>query len=183
MDKLEEYIKQHKSYFHQEEVPEGHELRFLDKLQQDKKEDASVVQLPMFSNRVKLWQKQFFRVAVVAFLFVGSIALFKMAGGENSVKIAQLPAEVQEVENFYLVKCEKELTRFRTYHSSNSPVDIAKELEELEKEYKKLKKEMVKQPGNKRIMAALVKNLQLRLQLLEQINRLMEKEEPQTIDI
>ncbi len=179
MDKLEEYIKQHKSYFHQEEVPEGHEMRFADKLQQLKEENASDFR----TRRINLWQKQLFRVAVVAFLFVGSITVFKVATQENTTEIAQLPAEIQEVEHFYLAKCEKELVHFRTYHSSNSPVDIAKELEGLEKEYQKLKKEMVRQPGNKRIMTALVKNLQLRLQLLEQINRLMNKEEPQTITL
>ncbi len=187
MDKLKEYIKQHKSFFYQKEVPEEHEKRFLAKLQKGKKKNVPEVRFRSLTSspddRMRLWRKRLFKVAVAVFLFIGSVGLFKMLNRDNDRQLARLAAEIAEVENFYMVKCEKELTHFRTYYGSNSPIDIAKELEELEEEYKKLKEEMIKEPGNKRIMAALVENLQLRLQLLEQINRLMEKEEPQITDI
>ncbi len=180
MKSFEEYIKENRAYFHQEEIPEGHEMRFAEKLQKLKENTPTIT----LGERVRLWQKPLFRVAVVALLFVGSVAVYTVVSrGEQAAQMAQLSPELQEVENYYLVKCEKELTHFRTYNSSNSPVDIAKELEDLEKEYQKLKKEMVKQPGNERVMSALVENLKLRLQLLQQINRLMKKEEPQIINI
>ncbi len=182
MDNLEKYIKERKSHFYEKDVPKGHEMRFAEKLRQG---SADISTTPKDQNaKIPFWRKPLFQVAVVALLFVGSVAIFKSVNIQDAaIQTAQLPAELQEVESFYLVKCEKELTHFKTYYSANSPVDIAKELEELEKEYKELKKEMVKQPGNERIMAALVKNLQLRLQLLQQINRLMKKEEPQIITL
>lgn len=173
MKDFERYIRENKQHFYQEQLSEGHEARFLQKLKSEKP----------FVKR-NSWRKVLFRVAVVALLTLGGAGVLHFGINQNMQRIAvKLPKEVSEAENYYLAKCEEELSYFKTHHSSTSPIDIATELENLEKEYKELKKKMVTQQGNKRVMAALVQNLQLRLQLLEQINRLMEKEEPQTVEI
>lgn len=132
----------------------------------------------------KSWRLTFFRAVAVLAIVLGGATLLKLSLGDvPTEQYAELPEELQEAENYYLAKCDVELEHFNTHHVSNSPVDIAETLEELEKEYADLKKEMAENPGNKQVMAALVQNLQLRLQLLERINRLMEKEEVQTIDV
>lgn len=171
MKDLEGYIRENEQYFHQKDLSQGHEDRFLQKLKSEKTQKTS-------------WRSMLFRVAVVAFLTFGGASVLHFGINQNTQRIrAELPKEVSEAESYYLAKCGEELTYFKMHYSSTSPIDIATELEDLEKEYKELKKKMAAQPGNKRVMAALVQNLQLRLQLLEQINRLMEKEEPQTVEI
>lgn len=172
MDSFEKYIKERQGDFHNKSLPKGHEARFLQKLDESKK-----------VRRTSLLLKISGIAAVLAFAVIGGSILHWGTPDESVFAKKQLPKELQEAESYYLAKCEEQMNYFQVHYSSNSPIDIAEKLEVLEKEYKELKDKMVEQPGNKRITAALVQNLQLRLQLLEQINRLMEKEEPQTVDV
>lgn len=172
MNNLEEYIRKNSATFHKASLPEGHENRFMDKLDAEKQIVKSS------------WRHIIFRVAAVVLLALGGVAMLYFGEQHHQKTLeARLPLEIKEAESYYLAKCDEQLSHFKTYHSTTSPIDIAEQLEKLEKEYKKLKQQMAQQSGNKRVMAALVQNLQLRLQLLEQINRLMEKEEPQIIAI
>jgi hypothetical protein len=98
--------------------------------------------------------------------------------------LGDLSPELKKIENYYVANINLELSRLEVSNENKAMVDdYMRRLSELDKEYKKLNIELNEIGPNDQTITALIKNLQLRLQLLqklkEKLNQLKSSENEQ----
>ena len=149
-------------------MPEGHNKRFLNKL-----EEA----LP--SDSVKRSSFGFIRIAASVIILIGlSLGTFKFfettpvepQQQEVATKMKSLgdiSPDLKKVEDYYLANINLELSKVKLTPENKELFDgyVAK-LEELNKEYERLSIELNENGPNELTVSALIDNLKLRLNLL-----------------
>lgn len=89
---------------------------------------------------------------------------------DNSLSLGDLSPDLKKVESYYVANINLELSRLVVPEDSKLMVDgYMDRLSELNAEYKILNKELNQMGPNDQTINALVKNLQLRLQLLQKL--------------
>ncbi|MCF4102815.1 DUF4179 domain-containing protein [Gillisia sp. M10.2A] len=144
----------------------GHNERFLERLQ--KKQEK---QKPKSKLR-NLWIpfSAIAACALIAFLMFGNIISQNISA--NSGDLANVSPEMKETQKFYTTLINSELEKV---DAAKSPETIAiindakLQLEKLDVEYEKLKKDLVKSGNDKRVIFAMVSNLQQRIDLLNNV--------------
>ena len=87
-----------------------------------------------------------------------------------SISLGDLSPDLKRVENYYMVNINLELSRLEISDQNKALIDsFMEQLEELNREYQKLNEELNKIGPNDQTISALIKNLQLRLQLLHKL--------------
>lgn len=131
----------------------GHKKRFLQKLEQQKPK-----------------QKRFPLRIVASIVFIlGSVTMFLIINQKTTV---QLSPETQKTQDYFTSVIEKELTVLKGKENpKNKKVieDALVQLEILEKDYDKLKKEIAKNGENKQIIYALLTNMQTRISFIQSV--------------
>lgn len=155
-------------------MPEGHEKRFLNKLDEA---------LP--SNSVKWSSFSFMRIAASIVILIGlSFGAYKfferppvesqqVVSTEESEKdkkmksLGDISPDLKKVEDYYLANINLELSKVKLTPKNKELFDgyVAK-LEELNKEYERLSIELTENGPNELTVSALIDNLKLRLNLL-----------------
>ena len=174
-------------------MDEGHEDRFLAKL-----EEA----LPK-RNRPRFYGLRI-AASIAVFVAIGSYFLLtdsnptvdpKTTVVENSeqpastISLGDLSPELKQVENYYVANINLELADLEVSEANKGIVDgYMEQLEQLDLEYQNLTQELNEFGPNDQTISALIKNLQLRLQLLQKLksklNQLKSsKNEQQTTDV
>ncbi len=150
----------------------GHEARFMELL--DKK-------LPQTKRSSFFWLKIAASVLVVvsigAFLLnmnsddsIETIIVDKGSVEENEISLGDLSPDLKKVENYYVANINIELSQLEVSVENKAMVDsFMDSLAELNEEYKKLNTELNEIGPNDQTISALIKNLQLRLQLLQKL--------------
>lgn len=144
---------------------EGHENRFLSKLES---------QAPKKKNKVWL------PIAIAASLVLGfGIIYFNEFSAQPEVVFSP---PVQETHDYFSSVINSELKNLQQQENPETAIlinDALKEMETLEKDYETLKNEIVKNGENKQIVFAMITNMQTRisfiktvLEQVEQINNL-----------
>ena len=170
-----------------EEPAIGHEDRFLEKLksvQNDKK-------LGNKGSVRSLWTPWLSVAASIVFVlfiagsFVNTNALTKPAD------LATISPEMRETQEFYSTAIKAELEKVNLAKSPETEIiveDALLQLERLDEEYKKLRSDLRKSGKDKRVIFAMVSNLQQRIDLLnnvltqiEEIKELKNNENESTI--
>lgn len=146
------------------EVPElGHQMRFLDKL--NNKDKIAFGGVP----RRGLW-KPFIGIAASLVLMV---ALFFGTQQEASAKdLASISPEMAETQNFFTATISDELAKLNNETSPETKVlvdDALNQLEILETEYEKLKEDLSESGDDKRVIYAMISNFQNRIDLLQNV--------------
>ncbi|NQZ44856.1 MAG: hypothetical protein HRT65_11130 [Flavobacteriaceae bacterium] len=189
LKKLFEEERKRQSYT----MDEGHEDRFLAKL-----EEA----LPK-RNRPRFYGLRI-AASIAVFVAIGSYFLLtdsnptvdpKTTVVENSeqpastISLGDLSPELKQVENYYVANINLELADLEVSEANKGIVDgYMEQLEQLDLEYQNLTQELNEFGPNDQTISALIKNLQLRLQLLQKLksklNQLKSsKNEQQTTDV
>ncbi|MET1259990.1 hypothetical protein ABV409_11630 [Flagellimonas sp. DF-77] len=189
LKKLFEEERKRQSYT----MDEGHEDRFLAKL-----EEA----LPK-RNRPRFYGLRI-AASIAVFVAIGSYFLLtdsnptvdpKTTVVENSeqpastISLGDLSPELKQVENYYVANINLELADLEVSEANKGIVDgYMEQLEQLDLEYQNLTQELNEYGPNDQTIGALIKNLQLRLQLLQKLksklNQLKSsKNEQQTTDV
>ncbi|NND15470.1 MAG: hypothetical protein HKN89_04020 [Eudoraea sp.] len=177
-----------------ETMKTGHEERFLNKL-----EDA----LPTKTR--SLWP--IFRVAAsVAVLILAGILVWNSTRPEQitntqvadsqtesdseQITIGDLSPDLKKVEDYYMTSINLELAQLDLSGEKKSVAEgYITQLGELDSEYKNLNAELNTVGPNDQTISALIRNLQLRLQLLHQLKETLdqfkssENEQDQSISI
>ncbi len=153
---------------------EGHEKRFMELLGKE---------LP------KQKKSSFFmlKIAAAILVLVSIGTVFFMSGEDSSIKttivdknpgvearmgisLGDLSPDLKKVENYYVANINLELSKLNISGDNKELVDSYMErLTELNVEYKKLNEELNQVGPNDQTISALIKNLQLRLQLLQKL--------------
>lgn len=153
---------------------EGHEKRFMDLLEKElpKKRKSSFFILKIAAAILVL-------VSVSTFIYINgkeekikTTIVDKDHGVEDKtgISLGDLSPDLKKVENYYVANINLELSKLNISGDNKELVDNYMErLTELNIEYKNLNEELNKIGPNDQTIAALIKNLQLRLQLLQKL--------------
>lgn len=163
--KLDEFLKD--LDFDVAEPSHGHYDRFVRKL---KKENIS--RSGKGGNIRMLWSPLF---AVAA----GLLLIFMIAGGTlgsgmlaNSGDLAGISPEMKETHQFYTNLIKTELAKVKAENSPETEAvvnDALIQMEKLDKDYEKLKTDLKKSGQDKRVISAMITNLQQRIDLLNNV--------------
>lgn len=89
---------------------------------------------------------------------------------DKGISLGDLSLDLKKVEDYYMVSINLELSQLEISDRNKTLIDSFMErLEELNLEYKKLNTELNEIGPNDQTITALIKNLQLRLQLLHKL--------------
>ncbi len=168
-----------------EQLSEGHKERFLARLNTKLPQKAK----PSFLA-LKIAASVLILVSIGGYLYnsvtnVGS-AEQKRGVVLEKISLGDLSPDLKKVENYYVSSINMELSKLDLTADNKALVDSFMErMEELDREYGILNKELNDIGPNDQTIAALIKNLQLRLQLLQKLkmrlNDLKSKNEANTI--
>ena len=156
-------------------MKQGHEERFLSKLEET---------LPQ--ERPSKWNTWKIAASIILLVGVGLMAYLQFDTKDDipativdkgdpddknkSFSFGDLSPDLKKVEDYYLVSINLELSQLEISDRNKTLIDSFMErLEELNLEYKKLNTELNEIGPNDQTITALIKNLQLRLQLLHKL--------------
>ncbi len=178
------------------EMKAGHEDRFLERL------DEALPVTPK-ARPTYLW----LRIAAAVVVLLGVGTFFLLTGPEatqppnttvvtndtapaeqEGITLGDLSPDLEKVENYYVASINYELSRLQISDDNKGLVDgYLEQLGLLNEEYKTLNEELNTMGPNDETISALIKNLQLRLQLLqnlkEKLNQLKSSENEQETTI
>ena len=158
-----------------ESMKDGHEQRFLKRMEKD---------LPVTKKRLF----PLFTIAATFIILIGlgTFIYLKLnvahsvettvvekgsrLQGEKGISLGDLSPDLKKVEDYYMVNINLELSQLKISDRNKALIDSFMErLEDLNVEYKKLNIELNEIGPNDQTITALIKNLQLRLQLLHKL--------------
>ena len=157
-------------------MTEGHEKRFMELLERElpAKRKPSFLILKIAAAILVL-------VAMGTFIYTNREAenikttlVQKDHGGETKtgISLGDLSPDLKKVEHYYVANINLELSKLNISGETKDLVDSYMErLSELNVEYKTLNTELNQIGPNDQTIAALIKNLQLRLQLLQKLKK------------
>ncbi|SFW75218.1 hypothetical protein SAMN02927921_03977 [Sinomicrobium oceani] len=177
-----------KGYKETDHMPEGHEERFLDRLDRE---------IPPAKQRKQKETGKVWKIAA-SFLLLGGVAavLFyglqhdkdipdtrQVAGGKDKteeyarkISLGDLSPDLKKVEEYYVTAINWELSQVEVDSENKQLFDeYMARLGELNKEYQALNRELNDIGPNEQTVVALIDNLKLRLELLYRLkNKLQE---------
>lgn len=145
----------------------GHKERFQEKLEQSAKERNS-----WQSKKRSLWGPFLgiaASIALAIFLF-GNIHLNNVADKKGD--LASVSTEMKETQDFYTSVIQKELKNIEAKKTPETEAlinDALSQMNKLETEYAKLKKDLVNSGQDKRVIYAMISNFQQRIDLLNNV--------------
>jgi hypothetical protein len=155
------------------DTPEGHQERFLEKLKKQQFQPGSskgklrMLWMPILAIAASL---------LILFMLTGNLTGFQIS--INKGDLAGISPEMKETQEFYTSLIKTELTRLNEVKSPETELvinDALKQLEKLDLEYLDLKKDLVKSGQDKRVIFAMVSNLQQRIDVLNNVLSSIEK--------
>ncbi|MEK6154855.1 hypothetical protein WIW50_16415 [Flavobacteriaceae bacterium 3-367] len=156
-------------------MKEGHEKRFLDRLEEElpQARKARYLTLKIAASVLLLVSLGFFtynRYAAGDTIKTKIVDRDKGVVEEKGISLGDLSPDLKKVENYYVANINLELSQLEVSQNNKGLVDSFMErLAELNAEYQKLNTELNEIGPNDQTITALVKNLQLRLQLLQRL--------------
>ena len=158
-----------------QQMPPGHEIRFLARLENE---------LPKRKRAFPM----LFRIAASVLVLLGLAGYFFLDGenpaavktsiveedaeeeNETGISLGDLSPDLKKIENYYIANINLELSRLEVSERNRNLVDsFMDQLSELNQEYTRLNIELNKIGPNEQTIAAMIKNLQLRLQLMHKL--------------
>ena len=189
---IRELLKQDKT-LPSENVPKGHEARFLERLEQE---------LPItLTNVTKKRSYKWLQIAAsIAIILSVSLAAYftsdkqsdtdeiivnvedveKKASEIDQIKklsnLAAISPDFKKIEEYYTNSIKMELTSLDVNDTNKELIDsFMKQLEQLDLEYEKLNTELLEVGANEQTVQALIENLQLRLELMLKLKERLKK--------
>lgn len=91
---------------------------------------------------------------------------------QNAITLGDLSPDLKKVEHYYVANINLELAKLQVSDDNKGLIDsFMSQLENLDSEYLRLNNELNKMGPNDQTISALIKNLQLRLQLLQKLKK------------
>ncbi|WP_024769183.1 hypothetical protein [Aquimarina macrocephali] len=163
-DKIEKLFKRMQNQLDIHEPSANHQVRFLEKLQQQNK----VVQLqPKKVN----WYKPLAIAASIAIVF-GMAAMTFMFNPKEEVDLANVSPQMEETQSFFTSAIQlqlEEIDKVSSIETKELVLDAMNQLEKLESDYETLKKDLFHSGNDKRVISAMIKNFQKRANLLDEV--------------
>ena len=155
-------------------MSEGHDKRFMDLLKKElpRQKKASFFILKIAASILVLAS-----IGTIFFMNREDVGIKTTVVDKNpgietksGISLGDLSPDLKKVENYYVANINLELSKLNISGDNKDLVDSYMErLTELNVEYKKLNEELNQVGPNDQTISALIKNLQLRLQLLQKL--------------
>ena len=158
-DVLDHLFEELEGGFDLSKTPEGHQKRFMDRLN-----EVTTERKPR-----KWWKPLSIAASVLVLVTAG---FFFLQDNGNSNELASISPELEKTEDFFINTINSELETLKSlddYDSKKLVKDALKSLEILEVEYGKLKFDLQKSGNDQRVVAAMIENFQNRIDLLQQV--------------
>jgi len=161
MKDIENIIKQNRINFDSEEPNEDHFNRFQQKLQ--------------LHHDKSRWQwKELMKIAaIVAIVLTASFAGYQLRDIKTpQLSFSELSPEYQEIENYFKINIDKQLNIISQLTTSADNQDqnaIKTELENMDKMYSQLEKDLQTNPNDERIIQAIIEYFQVKNDMLNRI--------------
>ncbi len=160
-ENLDKWFEQQRDCWDIADPKSGHGQRFLDKLDQNKKSGKII-------NLNSWWKPLLVAASLTLLVFLG---LWKTSP-QKSKDLAAVSAEMEQTQDFFTMAIEKELFEVEQQRSPKTQKlidDALKQLNLLEEDYTKLKKDLAKSGEDKRVIHAMITNFQARINLLTNV--------------
>lgn len=142
-------------------LPTGHRAEFLQKL-------STMEGIPSKSTPFQYWKS----IAAACVLFLGIGAIMYSNYGKKEVIESSLFTEMKSIEDEYLQHIASEWETFqRTANDENLVTKYKERLENLDASYQELRQEFLVQKNSLTTLDNMIKNLQMRLSLLQEIQQ------------
>ena len=164
-DAIEKLFNRLQDSFNTEEVPLGHQQRFLEKLQE---QQPSKTQMS--------WWKPI-SIAASVLLMIG-IGFYSLVQKEENQGLASISPEIEKTQSIFVTTINQEIETLKSFQDEDTKhlvQDALKRLEVLEENYEKLKIDLVQSGNDKRVVAAMIANFQSRIDILEHVFTTMEE--------
>lgn len=164
-NKMESWFAEQRGCFDVHESKPGHGDRFLKKL---KKQEYEENQETISLKKSKVWM--FLQIAAVLAVIV-SISLYSIKS-EASQELADVSPEMRQTQDFFTAAIAKELYEIKELQNPQNKAlidDTVIQLELLEADYQKLKKDFITSGEDKRVIHAMIINFQTRIDLLTDV--------------
>jgi len=159
-----------------DKMPEGHEARFLEKLDNQLPEQQTKNVFTFLNVAASV--AVFIGLSFGAYQFINSPKkVIKPQEMVSTLSLGDISPQFKKVEDYYIANINLELSKIKVTPDSKELFDsYLVKLDELNKEYIRLEKELSEFGPNEQTVTALIDNLKLRLNLLyrlkEKLNEL-----------
>ncbi|MCX7548313.1 hypothetical protein OS188_10155 [Xanthomarina sp. F1114] len=161
-DKIDKLFDDLKDGFDVEEPNSGHSKRFLDKLNAQKTSKVSKV-----SKRIQLWKP----MAGIAATLLLVLTLVLANKPQNKVRdLASVSPEMEKTQSFFTSTISEELKKLESKSNPETKVlinDALIQIKKLEINYENLKIDLTKSGDDSRVIFAMIKNFQNRIDILQ----------------
>ncbi len=140
-------------------LPEGHQQRFLDKLNAEQPKQKRLGFLLRIAS------------VIVVVLALGSFLVVKQANIKKT-GLATVSPKMAETESFFIATINNELKKLKNQENAQTKEiveDALLQIKQLEKDYSLLESDLLQSNNDKRIVFALISNLQNRIDLLQEV--------------
>jgi len=158
MKNLEDHIREKRELLDSEQPREGHEERFLQKL---------------YSKPVRRLQvRHVLQVAAsLAILITSGIVLVKVSKSGDKVASREIPASVIEADMYYTSQLDARYDQIREFNFEDMEEKtlLLDELKDLDEYHQQLMSDLEANPGDDRVINALIRHYQIKLEIMDQI--------------
>lgn len=159
MSELEKYIRDRREELDTDLPAEGHEARFLKRL------EKPVRRVP-FRHVMQI-------AASVAIILASSAVLIRRdSSGSKVPPMAEQASEtVAEAENYYAMQVDQKFDVIRSFNFNEEEEKnvLLDELKDLDAMHEQLLRDLEANPGDERVIIALIRHYQIKLDVMDQI--------------
>jgi hypothetical protein len=161
MSDLEKHIIECRDQMDTSEPPSGHLKRFSKRLRQNNQQPGKKINL---RHALQI-------AASLAILLTSTVLIVKTGKGGNKIAEAPVVEEFQETTSFYARQVNERYDDIAAipFDSEKEQEILLRELSEMDDYYKELLRELDANPGDERVMNALIQHYRIKLQVLDQI--------------
>jgi len=162
MKDLEKHIKEQRLLLDSDSPREGHEERFLQKLGRDI--DSVPVRRFKFRHGLQV-------AASIAIILTSAIVLMKQNKSGEKMTQQEVPAAMLEADIYYASQVNARYEKIREFDFENSEEKtvLLDELKDLETYHQQLMNDLESNPDNDRVINALIRHYQIKLEVMDQI--------------
>ena len=155
---LEKHIREQRLLLDVDRPREGHEDRFRQKL--------------AYQPQRKVNFRHVLQVAAsVAVILASAIVLIRSNKSGDKVAMYEIPASVIEADQYYSSQVNQRVDQIREFDFDNAKEKsvLLEELEELDTYHQQLMKDLEANPDDERVINAMIKHYQVKLDVMDQI--------------
>ncbi len=158
MIELEKYIREQRDRLDSDSPREGHERRFLRKL------DRQPARRVNFRHVMQI-------AASIAIILASAIVLIRQDRSGSKIAVHEIPASIMEADQYYATQVSQKYDQIRQFEFADSEEKavLMDELNELDAYHQQLMSDLKANPGDERVINALIRHYKIKLEVMDQI--------------